>query len=248
MAASSPSRRPVATATTASPAPRSRRCSRPWPPSPARTRSVPLRQDTHAVALRYARSCYHHLAGRLDVAVTARLLRHQVLVASDGVEDTRRRHGERYAAPVPHHPQVLGPTAQPVLAALGVDLDSLVRNRPGSRPPLRFCVDWTEQRHHLAGALGAALLSALGDKQWIVRHPHRRALTLTDSGQPPSITTLASSSGILVTPPSERVGCPGRRRSTFGPGAPPSARALHFWDICPLLGTQPRPAWFLYQK
>jgi DNA-binding transcriptional ArsR family regulator len=141
-----------------------------------------LRQDTQAAALRYARSCYDHLAGRLGVALTAGLLDRHVLVATDGIADTSRRDGERFAAPVPHHPYALGPRARPVLAELGVDLDAL-RDAPRStRPLLRFCVDWTEQRHHLAGRLGAALLSALSERTWIVRHPQRRSVALTDDG------------------------------------------------------------------
>lgn len=141
-----------------------------------------LRQDTQAGALRQARSCFDHLAGRLGVAVTASLLDHQVLVATDGLDDTRRRDGERYAAPVPHHPYTLGPRAHPVLAGLGVDLDGLLDAPRATRPLLRFCVDWTEQRHHLAGRLGAALLTALSDRAWIARRPEGRAIRLTSEG------------------------------------------------------------------
>ena len=141
-----------------------------------------LRQDTQAARLRQARSCYDHLAGRLGVAVTAGLLDHQVLVANDGVNDTIRREGERYAAPVPHHPYTLGPRAHRVLADFGVDLDDLLDAPRAARPLLRFCVDWTEQRHHLAGRLGAAVLTALGERKWIVRHPEGRSIRLTPDG------------------------------------------------------------------
>jgi DNA-binding transcriptional ArsR family regulator len=141
-----------------------------------------LRQDTQAAALRYARSCYDHLAGRLGVTLTAGLLEHHALIATDGTDDTSRRDGERYAAPVPHHPYQLGPAARPVLADLGVDLDALRDASHRTRPLLRFCVDWTEQRHHLAGGLGAALLAALSTNNWIVRHPHRRTIQLTPEG------------------------------------------------------------------
>lgn len=141
-----------------------------------------LRQDTQAAALRHARSCYDHLAGRLGVAVTAAFLDHQVLIATDGVHDTIRRDGERYAAPVPHHPYTLGPGARPILAEFGIDLDALVDAPRTTRPLLRFCVDWTEQRHHLAGRLGAAVLIAMRDKRWIVRNSHGRSVRLTPEG------------------------------------------------------------------
>jgi DNA-binding transcriptional ArsR family regulator len=141
-----------------------------------------LRQDTQAAALRYGRSCYDHLAGRLGVDLTARLLARHALIATDGTDDTGRREGERYAAPVPHHPYELGPAARPVLADLGVDLDALLAAPRRTRPLLRFCVDWTEQRHHLAGGLGAALLTALSDRNWVIRHPSRRSVQLTPEG------------------------------------------------------------------
>jgi DNA-binding transcriptional ArsR family regulator len=138
-----------------------------------------LRQGTQAASLRQARTCYDHLAGRLGVAVTAGLLDHRVLLANDGIDDTARREGERYAAFVADHPYTLGPDAQPILAEFGIDLEVLADPSRRARPLLRFCVDWTEQRHHLAGRLGAALLTALIDKRWIVRRPQGRSVQLT---------------------------------------------------------------------
>ncbi|MBB5158243.1 ArsR/SmtB family transcription factor [Saccharopolyspora phatthalungensis] len=140
-----------------------------------------LRQGTRAAAVREARSCYDHLAGRLGVAVTAALLDHGALAAADGIPDTRRRPGDGLSVQLSEHPYRLGPHAEPVFAALGVDLDA-VRTGPSRRPLLRFCVDWSEQRHHLAGRLGAALLSALLDSGWLARKPQQRALKLTDTG------------------------------------------------------------------
>jgi len=48
---------------------------------------------------------------------------------------------------------------------------------------LRFCVDWSEQRHHLAGRLGALLLTAFLDAEWVIRTPGHRAVRITPSGQ-----------------------------------------------------------------
>lgn len=140
-----------------------------------------LRQDTHAGQLRTARSCYDHLAGRLGVAVTAALLCHRVLVSTDGIDDTTRRPGDQLAAALPAHPYRLGPAAEEVLGSLGVDLPALTRAPRSARPLLRFCTDWTEQRHHLAGALGAALLTALCDHGCLIRRP-RRVIQLTERG------------------------------------------------------------------
>ncbi len=61
----------------------------------------------------------------------------------------------------------------------------------GSRRPLiRYCVDWSEQRHHLAGALGAALLTRLTDLGWVRRSPASRAVRVTDDGRAGLATTF----------------------------------------------------------
>jgi len=152
-----------------------------------------LRQGTHAAALRAARSCYDHLAGRLGVAVSAALLEHEAIVATDGIDDTVRRPGEQLSATLPAHPYRLGPAAQDVFAGLGVELADLLQTR-SSRPLMRFCVDWTEQRHHLAGRLGATLLVALCENGDLTRNPGRRTIHVTDRG----VRTLHRRLGIDV--------------------------------------------------
>ena len=141
-----------------------------------------LRQGTRANALRTARTCYDHLAGVLGVLTAQALLDHRAVVRADGQTDIARR---------PHDPLTagtgdtglyrLGPDAKPVLAALHVDIATLTARRT-SRPLIRACVDWTEQRHHFAGRLGAALTTAWLDAGWIRRGSHNRAITISDSG------------------------------------------------------------------
>lgn len=62
----------------------------------------------------------------------------------------------------------------------GIDLDALTTQR---RPLIRYCTDWSEQRHHLAGALGAAIAERLLAQDWIKRAPSGRAVRLTDTGR-----------------------------------------------------------------
>ncbi len=138
-----------------------------------------LRESGRAAALRRARSCYDHLAGRLGVAVTEALGAHGALIRTDGVAGAQRAEGDRLSAPVRVHPYELGPHAEAIFSALGVDLAA---TRGLRRPLLRFCVDWSEQRHHLSGALGAALLTRMESAGWVTRHNTRRALDLTDPG------------------------------------------------------------------
>ncbi|GLY13697.1 winged helix-turn-helix domain-containing protein [Kineosporia rhizophila] len=107
-----------------------------------------LRQSTAARRLAEARTCYDHLAGRAGVALRDALLEHQLL---DGLSVTSR--GEM------------------ALAAMEIDVSALGRQR---RPLLKDCLDWTERRPHLAGALAAALLSAFTDRGWLNCRPGRR--------------------------------------------------------------------------
>lgn len=140
-----------------------------------------LRQSTRAQALRAGRTCYDHLAGGLGVALTRGLVDQQALVPLDQQPHTHRRDDEPPVGRLQTSPYRLGPNATKVLARLGLDLDQLL-GATTRRPLLRFCVDWSEQRHHLAGRLGAALSTTLIETGWITHHPHHRAVTLTDRG------------------------------------------------------------------
>jgi DNA-binding transcriptional ArsR family regulator len=141
-----------------------------------------LRESTRAAALRRARTCYDHLAGRLGVAVTESLVARRALVRIDGRDGTERGPSDQLSSPVAVHPYQLGPTAADVFAELGVDV-AAVESRSARRPVLRFCVDWSEQRHHLAGGLGAALLTRMRDADWVRPLPAPRAVELTPSGR-----------------------------------------------------------------
>lgn len=138
-----------------------------------------LRAGTRLQRLRAARTCYDHFAGRLGVAVTTALIESQVLTPLDALADTRRRPGDRLSAQLGRGHFELGPRAATELPSWGVDLayvESL------SRPTLRFCLDWTEQQHHLAGALGAAILQAARDREWVRPGPRARELVVTEAG------------------------------------------------------------------
>ena len=66
------------------------------------------------------------------------------------------------------------------LRDLGVDVDGALA---GPRAPIRYCVDWSEQAHHLSGALGAALAARMFELEWVARLPRTRAVRLTDEGR-----------------------------------------------------------------
>ena len=66
---------------------------------------------------------------------------------------------------------------------------------PRGRQAIRYCVDWSEQRHHLAGGLGRGLLDRLLAMDWIRRAPDDRAVRITDRGRDGLASTFA------LTPP-----------------------------------------------
>ena len=141
-----------------------------------------LRAHGRAAALREARTCYDHLAGRLGATVTAGLIHRGALAATDGIPDNRRRPHDPLSRRLPHHPYELGSAAAEELTGIGVNLEALLHDHSSARPLLSFCLDWSEQRHHLAGRLGAAVLTALLEQGRLQRGRRPRTLELTDDG------------------------------------------------------------------
>jgi DNA-binding transcriptional ArsR family regulator len=110
--------------------------------------------------LRFARTCYDHLAGQVAVGMAHALVAEGVL----------RPHGTEY--------QVLS-TGTRWLDEMDIDLSSL---RQGRRKLARQCLDWTERESHLGGALGAAVLARCLAAGWVTRIPGTRAVHVTDRG------------------------------------------------------------------
>jgi DNA-binding transcriptional ArsR family regulator len=143
------------------------------PPAPVRS----LREGTRAQALRSARTCYDHLAGRAGVALMDSLVDREFL-EPDHLEEGLAP-GDRLSAPGRAIRFGVTEKGAAFLRDFGVDLDAL----PPRRPAVRYCIDWSEQRPHLAGAVGAALTSRLFDLGWIRRAERSRAVHLTDIGR-----------------------------------------------------------------
>jgi DNA-binding transcriptional ArsR family regulator len=132
-----------------------------------------LRQATHAEAIRRARTCYDHLAGRLGVALCDALVTGGVLrveTPPDGPGDPVLGAGRAKRF-------VLTASGRDALARLEVPLDP-----PTRRPLVRYCVDWSEQRPHLSGWLGAALLMRFVSLGWVSR-ADRRIVRVNSSGR-----------------------------------------------------------------
>jgi hypothetical protein len=124
------------------------------PRSPVIPKSAP-------VQFLHARTCYDHLAGEVAVQVCEAMLKARWMTA-EGRDFRVTRLGEKK------------------LAALDVDLAAARRSR---RALARACVDLTQRRPHLGGALGAALLDLYIARGWILRTQRSRAVSITPRGR-----------------------------------------------------------------
>ena len=133
---------------------------------------APVRDRTPVkdAGLRFARSCYRYLAGRLAVEVHRALFERQWLTADS--EST----------------YVLTAPGMDWCRRFGLDLPARI---PAAGKP---CLDWTERRPHIGGPLGVALFSRLLELQWVVRISGTRAVRLTQSGA----RGLGSNLGIAI--------------------------------------------------
>ena len=120
-----------------------------------------LRESNRAAGIQLARTCYDHLAGVLGVELLEGLVRSGILVRQASEID-------------------LSPAGAERLASLGVDLEAAHKSR---RHFARLCLDWSERKYHLAGALGSAITSRLFELGWIERTGAGRAVRVTNKGR-----------------------------------------------------------------
>jgi DNA-binding transcriptional ArsR family regulator len=126
-----------------------------------RTGAVRVRGSPREPALRKARVCYDHLAGELGVLVYDGMIERALLAPQDD-RITLTPRGERFCRD------------------LGVDVAATAAQR---RAQCRACLDWSARRHHLAGALGAALLERFIALGWARRVRDSRVVHFTPSGE-----------------------------------------------------------------
>lgn len=124
-----------------------------------RPRHRPLSRQARALSA--ARICYDHLAGRLSVDLTDSLVAHEYIVLGDDIAEITTA-GTRF------------------LTAFGIELPTLRSTR---RYFCRLCLDWTERRPHIAGAVGVALTKRCFDLGWIERTTRSHAVIVTPLGR-----------------------------------------------------------------
>lgn len=134
--------------------------------SPDNPRRKPVVVGPRDKALRRARTCYDHLAGQLAVAIADRMVeRGQVDFSPDG--------------------GALTDQGAVFLRNIGVDLQAVTARaaRHGGRVFCCPCLDWSERRSHIAGAVGAALSQSCFAQGWLRRIEGTRAVAVTPAGQ-----------------------------------------------------------------
>jgi DNA-binding transcriptional ArsR family regulator len=142
--------------------------------------------------LRAARTCYDHMAGTVAVALhdrfeqlgwltTAPAAAARQTHAARAIEGGKRASiGATKAATTVTLAYDVTPEGERAMAALGIDIGAI---RTLRRRFAYGCVDWSERKPHIAGALGAALLTVALKRKWLTQDLDSRALRLTRSGQ-----------------------------------------------------------------
>jgi DNA-binding transcriptional ArsR family regulator len=139
--------------------------------------------------LRAARTCYDHMAGTIAVALhdrfeqlgwltsAANAAATQDTTKASGGADKRLSSGAAKVATLAYD---VTPAGERALAALGIDIEA---TRALRRRFAYGCVDWSERRPHIAGALGAALLQVALKRKWLTQDLDSRALRVTRTGE-----------------------------------------------------------------
>ncbi|MBA2780801.1 ArsR/SmtB family transcription factor [Billgrantia kenyensis] len=132
----------------------------------------PMKVRRPAGAMGAARFCYDHLAGELGTRLTAVLLEREFLVVDGDAMDVTER-GKVW------------------FADFGIDVATLRKRRRRFAYP---CLDWSERRDHLGGALGAAVAERMLELGWIDRQKHSRVVSISELGH----QALANEFGFVI--------------------------------------------------
>ncbi|HVK81745.1 MAG TPA: winged helix-turn-helix domain-containing protein [Verrucomicrobiae bacterium] len=128
----------------------------------ARAKALRARPGPKEPALRHARICYDHLAGELGVALFDAFIKN------------------KWMLPGPENTYTLTKLGRIKVQTFGVDIADIER---GARPLCRACLDWSVRRHHIAGALGAAILDQIFYRDWAIQKRGSRVLEFTKVGE-----------------------------------------------------------------
>lgn len=128
----------------------------------ARAKALRARPGPKEPALRHARVCYDHLAGELGVGLFDAFIKN------------------KWMLPGPEKTFTLTRLGRVKVSTFNIDIADL---EAGARPLCRACLDWSVRRHHIAGALGAAILDEIFQRGWAEQKRNSRVLEFTKIGE-----------------------------------------------------------------
>lgn len=111
--------------------------------------------------VKYCRTCYDHLAGKIGVALTDSLLEQKIIIEKNDLFEISSE-GEKW------------------FSDFGINLEGAQKQK---RIFLKPCLDWSERRNHIAGSIGALLLNKMITEDWLRRNKNSRAVTITGKGE-----------------------------------------------------------------
>ncbi|NDI34125.1 ArsR/SmtB family transcription factor [Chengkuizengella sediminis] len=120
-----------------------------------------LKQSDQMKQVRYARTCYDHLAGELGVSITEALLNQGLIILKDDLYEVTKE-GEKW------------------FENLGIMINNVGKTRRVFAKP---CLDWSERRYHISGWLGAAIATHFLDQKWMIKSTTNRSVHLTEEGK-----------------------------------------------------------------
>jgi len=111
--------------------------------------------------IKFCRTCYDHLAGKIGVALTDSLLEQKIIVKKDNALEISKE-GEKW------------------FFDFGIDIEAAQKQK---RIFLKPCLDWSERRNHIAGSVGALLFNKMINEDWLRKTENSRAIIITGKGK-----------------------------------------------------------------
>ncbi|OXG08854.1 ArsR family transcriptional regulator [Flavobacterium araucananum] len=111
--------------------------------------------------IKYCRTCYDHLAGKIGVALADSLLEQKIIIEKDSAFE-------------------ISPEGEKWFSDFGINTAEAQKQK---RIFLKPCLDWSERRNHIAGSIGTSLLNKMLEQDWIRKTKDSRAITITGKGE-----------------------------------------------------------------
>lgn len=111
--------------------------------------------------IKFCRTCYDHLAGKIGVALTESLLKQKIIIEKNNAYE-------------------ISPEGEKWFSRFGINIEEAQKQK---RIFLKPCLDWSERRNHIAGSIGALLLNKMISEDWLRRTKDSRAMIITGKGE-----------------------------------------------------------------